>query len=71
MLAAMEHELEYLEGRVAALIARIHELETQNSRFAAALAEAMRENAEMKFGLEETRRRVALLVERLPKEEEA
>jgi len=71
MLAAMEHELEYLEGRVAALIARIHELETQNSRFATALAEAMRENAEMKFGLEETRRRVALLVERLPKEEEA
>ena len=71
ILAAMEHELEYLEGRVAALIARIHELETQNSRFASALAEAMRENAEMKFNLEETRHRVTLLIDRLPKEEEA
>lgn len=67
----MEHELDYLESRVAALIARIHELETQNSRFAAALADALRDNAEMKFALEETRHRVAALVERLPKEEAA
>ena len=71
MLAAMEHELEYLDVRGAPLMARLHEQEPQTIRSAAALAEAMRENAEMKFGLEETRRRVALLVERLPKEEEA
>ena len=67
----MEHELEYLESRVAALIARVHELDAQNSRLASALGEALRDNAELKFALEETRRRVAALMERLPKEEEA
>jgi len=53
----MEHELEYLESRVAALIARVHELDAQNSRLASALGEALRDNAELKFALEETRRR--------------
>mgnify|MGYP006181421979 CR=1 FL=1 len=33
----MEQELDYLEGRVVALIARIHELENQNGRFAEVL----------------------------------
>ncbi|MFC3625856.1 hypothetical protein ACFOKJ_06845 [Vogesella amnigena] len=67
----MEHELDYLESRVAALIGRIHELDAQNSRLASALGEALRDNAELKFALEETRRRVGVLIDRLPKEEEA
>ncbi|WP_174875048.1 hypothetical protein [Vogesella oryzae] len=67
----MEHELDYLESRVAALIARVHELDAQNSRLAAALGESLRDNAELKFALEETRHRVAALIDRLPKEEEA
>ncbi|BBF87387.1 hypothetical protein DLM_3803 [Aquitalea magnusonii] len=67
ILAAMDKELEYLESRVQALIARIKELETQNGRFAQALAEALKENAELNFRVNETRSRVAALVERLPK----
>ena len=38
----MDKELEYLESRVTALVARIRELETQNGRFAEALSEALR-----------------------------
>lgn len=62
----MDKELEYLESRVAALIARIRELETQNGRFADALSQALKENAELHFRVEETRNRVAALIERLP-----
>ncbi|QEL56983.1 hypothetical protein [Chromobacterium paludis] len=62
----MDNELEYLESRVAALIARIRELETQNGRFAEALSEALKENAELHFRVNETRSRVAALVARLP-----
>ncbi|GHD78857.1 hypothetical protein ACFSQE_00405 [Vogesella fluminis] len=65
----MEQELDYLEGRVVALVARIRELETQNGRFAEVLAQTMKENAEMKFALEETRHRVAALMTRLPQED--
>lgn len=70
ILAAMDKELEYLESRVAALIARIRELEAQNGRFAEALAQALKENAELHFRVEETKTRVAALIERLPKAEE-
>ncbi|MDF0604455.1 hypothetical protein HZU77_002165 [Neisseriaceae bacterium TC5R-5] len=63
----MEKELEYLETRVSALITRVQELETQNNRFASALSEALKENAELTFRINETRNRVAALVERLPK----
>ncbi|MGR2663587.1 MULTISPECIES: hypothetical protein [Chromobacterium] len=66
----MDKELEYLESRVTALVARIRELETQNGRFAEALSEALRENAELNFKVNETRARVAALVERLPKASE-
>jgi|GEM_PF-2804776 len=66
----MDKELEYLESRVQALIARIKELETQNGRFAEALAEALKENAELNFRVNETRSRVAALVARLPKADE-
>ncbi|AUH53311.1 hypothetical protein CXB49_22280 [Chromobacterium sp. ATCC 53434] len=62
----MDNELEYLESRVAALIVRIRELETQNGRFAEALSEALKENAELNFRVNETRSRVAALVARLP-----
>ncbi|AAQ58174.1 MULTISPECIES: hypothetical protein [Chromobacterium] len=62
----MDNELEYLESRVAALIARIRELEVQNGRFAEALSEALKENAELNFRVNETRSRVAALVARLP-----
>ncbi|KMN35324.1 MULTISPECIES: hypothetical protein [Chromobacterium] len=66
----MDKELEYLESRVTALVARIRELETQNGRFAEALSEALRDNAELNFRVNETRARVAALVERLPKASE-
>ncbi|AXT44820.1 MULTISPECIES: hypothetical protein [Chromobacterium] len=66
----MDKELEYLESRVTALVARIRELETQNGRFAEALSEALRDNAELNFKVNETRARVAALVERLPKASE-
>jgi predicted nuclease with TOPRIM domain len=62
----MDNELEYLESRVAALVGRIRELETQNGRFAEALSEALKENAELHFRVNETRSRVAALVARLP-----
>ncbi|AVG15012.1 hypothetical protein LQR31_16690 [Chromobacterium vaccinii] len=62
----MDNELEYLESRVAALIARIRELEVQNGRFAEALSEALKENAELNFRVNETRSRVAALAARLP-----
>ena len=52
-----------------ALRARIKELETQNGRFAEALAQALKDNAELTFRVNETRSRVAALVERLPKDE--
>ena len=67
----MEQELDFLESRVAALIARVHELDGQNGRLSAALGDALRDNAELKFALEETRRRVGTLIDRLPREEEA
>lgn len=66
----MDKELEYLESRVTALVARIRELETQNGRFAEALSEALRDNAELNFRVNETRARVAALVERSPKASE-
>jgi uncharacterized protein (TIGR02449 family) len=70
MLAAMDKELESLETRVAALIARIGEMGAQNGRLAEALAQALKENADLHFRLEETRQRVATLIERLPGTEE-
>ncbi len=66
----MEQELEHLEHRVVALIARLHELETQNDRLGEVLAHTMKENAEMRYALEETRHRVAALMNRLPQEEQ-
>lgn len=66
MLAAMDTEFEQLEGRVGALIARVRELDEQNERMAAVLAEVLKENAELKFLVEETRNRVADLIGRLP-----
>ncbi len=68
ILAVMETEFESLEGRVAALIARIHELDGQNERMASVLAEVLKENAELKFCVEETRLRVEALIARLPGE---
>lgn len=66
----MDNELEYLESRVAALIERIRELESQNDRFAEALAQALKDNAELVFKVTETRQRVAALIERLPAPQE-
>jgi uncharacterized protein (TIGR02449 family) len=70
MLAAMDKELESLETRVAALISRIKEMGAQNGRLAEALAQALKENADLLFRLEETRSRVEALMERLPVPEE-
>lgn len=67
----MDTEFESLEGRVGALVARVLELDAQNERMAAVLAEVLKENAELKFLVEETRNRVAALISRLPGEEEA
>ncbi|MGL6069787.1 hypothetical protein, partial [Craterilacuibacter sp.] len=58
------------ESRFAALIARIHELDGQNERMAAVLAEVLKENAELKFCVAETRLRVETLIARLPGEPE-
>ncbi len=70
MLPPMEQDLEYLESRVAALVARLGEMGTQNGKLAEALAQALRENAELTFRLEQTKTRVAALIERLPKDED-
>lgn len=66
----MEQDLAFLESRVAALIERLTEVGAQNGKLAEALAQAMRENAELTFRLEQTKTRVAALIERLPKDEE-
>jgi cell division protein ZapB len=70
MLAAMDKELESLETRVTALIVRIKEMGEQNGRLSEALAQALQENADLQFRLEETKSRVAALMERLPNAEE-
>lgn len=70
ILAAMDTEIDYLESRVAALVARIRELETRNGRFAEVLSAALKENAELNYRLEETRTRVSALIARLPGDEE-
>ena len=66
----MDTEIDYLESRVTALVARIRELETRNGRFAEALSQALKDNAELNYRLEETRSRVTALIERLPRDEE-
>lgn len=66
----MDTEIEYLESRVAALIARIRQLEDSNNRFTEALSQTLKENAELRFRVERTRSRMAALIERLPREEE-
>ena len=66
----MDTEIEYLESRVAALIARLYELQERNSQLAETLSQALKENAELRFRLKETHTRVASLIERLPTEEE-
>ena len=70
MLAAMDKELETLESRFAALISRIKELGAQNGRLAEALAQALKENADLQFRFEEATRRVTALIDRLPSPEE-
>jgi cell division protein ZapB len=70
ILAGMDTEFETLESRFAALIARIHELDGQNERMAVVLAEVLKENAELKFCVAETRLRVETLISRLPGEPE-
>lgn len=70
MLAAMDKELESLEARVAALVARVGEMGAQNARLSQALAASLQDNADLRFRLEETRSRVAVLIERLPGAEE-
>jgi len=70
MLAAMDKELESLETRVGALIVRVKEMGVQNGRLGEALAQALKENAELHFRLEETKSRVSALMERLPNAEE-
>jgi predicted nuclease with TOPRIM domain len=70
MLAAMDKELESLENRVTGLIARTKELGTQNQRLSEALAQALEQNADLMFRLEETKSRVVALMERLPIAEE-
>jgi uncharacterized protein (TIGR02449 family) len=70
MLAAMDKELESLETKVAALITRTKEMGAQNNRLAEALAQALKENADLLFRLEETKSRVGALIERLPIAEE-
>lgn len=64
----MESELEYLEGRVGALIERLADMVEQNHRLSAALAEALKDNAELSFTLEQARTRVAAVMDRLPQE---
>jgi len=70
MLAAMDKELESLETKVAALVTRIKEMGVQNGRLGEALAQALKENADLQFRLEETKSRVSALMERLPIVEE-
>lgn len=70
MLAAMDKELESLESRVTALIARVKEMGEQNSRLSETLAQTLKENADLNFRLEETKSRVQALMERLPSAEE-
>ena len=66
----MDKELESLETSVSGLIARIGEMGEQNGRLSEALAQALKENADLHFRLEETRLRVTALIERLPGDEE-
>jgi predicted nuclease with TOPRIM domain len=70
MLAAMDKELESLETKVAALVTRIKEMGVQNGRLGEALAQALKDNADLQFRLEETKSRVSALMERLPIVEE-
>jgi cell division protein ZapB len=70
MLAAMDKELESLETRVGALIVRVKEMGVQNGRLGEALAQSLKENADLHFRLEETKSRVSALMERLPNAEE-
>jgi len=70
MLAAMDKELESLETRVNALIARIKEMGEQNGRLSEALGQSLQDNADLQFRLEETKSRVAALIARLPNAEE-
>lgn len=70
MLAGMDKELESLESRVAALIDRIKEMGGENGRLSEALSQALKDNAELRGRLDETRARVAALIERLPVPEE-
>lgn len=70
MLAAMDKELESLETKVAALVTRIKEMGAQNGRLSEALAQALKDNADLQFRLEETKSRVSALMERLPIVEE-
>jgi predicted nuclease with TOPRIM domain len=66
----MDKELESLETSVSSLIGRIREMGEQNGRLSEALSHALKENADLHFRLEETRLRVATLIERLPGDEE-
>ncbi|WP_189533719.1 hypothetical protein [Paludibacterium paludis] len=66
----MDTEIQYLETRVAALIERVRELESRNGRFAEALSQALKDNAELNYRLEEARSRVGALISRLPCDEE-
>lgn len=70
MLAGMDKELESLESRVAALIDRIKEMGGETGRLSEALSQALKDNAELRVRLDETRARVAALIERLPVPEE-
>lgn len=51
------------------MIARLYELQERNRQLAETLAQTLKENAELRFRIEETHTRVASLIERLPKEE--
>lgn len=66
----MEQDLAYLESRVAALVARLAEVGTQNTKLSEALAQALKQNAELTFRMEHVKSRVAALIERLPADEE-
>jgi DNA-binding SARP family transcriptional activator len=66
----MEQDLAYLESRVGALVERLTEVGSQNTKLAEALAHALKQNAELTFRLEHVKTRVAALIERLPADED-
>lgn len=68
--AIMDNEIEYLETRVIALIARLQKLEDDNSRFTQVLSQTLKENAELRFRVEKARSRMLSLIDCLPKDEE-